>query len=131
MTAALTDDARALLSGANTAHLATVLPDGGPHSVPLWIDLEGDRIAFLTGPDSVKARNIAREPRVAVSLTAADNPFVMTTVRGRVVERIDGDRAWEIIDRISRKYTGQPYPERTGRVVYLVEPEHVTGMSFG
>ena len=49
---------RALLEAPNYAHLATVLPDGSPHSVPLWVGLEGDHIVFLTGPDSRKARNI-------------------------------------------------------------------------
>jgi hypothetical protein len=34
---------RPLLDGANMAHLATVLPDGSPHSVPVWIGLEGER----------------------------------------------------------------------------------------
>jgi hypothetical protein len=34
-----------------------------------------------------------------------------------------GGGAWAIIDRIAHKYTGQPYPLRTDRVVFLVEPE--------
>ena len=57
---------RALLDGANYAHVATVLPDGGPHSVPVWVGLQGDRIAFLTSPGSRKARNLDRDPRVAI-----------------------------------------------------------------
>ena len=48
----LPDGVRALFDGPNYAHVATVLPDGGPHSVPVWVGLEGNRIAFLTGPDS-------------------------------------------------------------------------------
>ena len=40
---ALTDDARAILEGRAFAHLATVLPDGAPHSVPVWIGVDGDR----------------------------------------------------------------------------------------
>ena len=44
---------RALIEGPNYAHLAAVLPDGLPHSVPLWAGLEGDRVAFLTGPGPV------------------------------------------------------------------------------
>jgi hypothetical protein len=47
---------------------------------------------------------------VAISITAHDNPFSMTIIRGRVAEKITGDEAWDIIDRIARKYTGQPYP---------------------
>jgi hypothetical protein len=52
-------------------------------------------------------------------------------IRGRVVERVDGDRAWEIIDRISRKYTGQPYPLRTGRIILLIQPDRAQAVTFG
>jgi hypothetical protein len=45
---------------------------------------------------------------MALSLTPADNPFHPVIVRGRVVEWLEGDAAWEIIDRISTKYTGAP-----------------------
>src|SRR5262245_26429480 len=120
----LSEAVRALLDGPNIAHIATLLPDGAPHSAPLWIDREGDRIAILTGPGSRKARNLDADPRVAISLTAHDDPFTMAVIRGRVAERVEGDRAWTIIDRISHKYTGQPYPLRTDRVVYLIEAEH-------
>ena len=122
---------RALLDGPNYAHIATVLPDGAPHSVPVWIGLEGGRIAFLTGPGSRKAQNLDRDPRVAISITAHDNPFTMAVIRGHVAERVDGDEAWAIIDRISRKYTGQPYPLRAGRVVFLIDHEHAQAHQFG
>jgi PPOX class probable F420-dependent enzyme len=126
----LPDDVRSLVEGANVAHLATLLPDGAPHSVPLWVGLEGDRIAFLTAPGSRKARNVARDPRVSISLTRADDPHTMAQIRGRVVERVEGDAAWAIIDRLSQKYIGAPYPLRSDRVVFLVEPEHAWGMVF-
>jgi hypothetical protein len=57
----LPDDVRALLDGPNYAHLVTVLPNGAPHSVPVWVGLEGDHIAFLTSPGSRKARNLDRD----------------------------------------------------------------------
>jgi PPOX class probable F420-dependent enzyme len=114
---------RRVLDGTSLAHLATVLPDGSPHSVPLWIGTLGDRIVFLTGPDSRKARNLRRNPRVALSIVPADNPFEPVVIRGRVVEWIDGDAGWEIIDAISLKYTGGPYPREQDRVVIVVEPD--------
>jgi hypothetical protein len=42
-----------------------------------------------------------------------------------------GDAAWEIIDRLSHKYVGQPYGERTDRIVFLVEPERAWAQVFG
>jgi PPOX class probable F420-dependent enzyme len=121
---------RALFEGPNYAHLATLLPDGGPHSVPLWVDLEGRYITFLTDPASRKARNLERDPRVAVSVTDRAQPFTMAQVRGRVTRRVEGVEAWSIIDRISNKYAGQPYSLRTDRVVFLIEPEHAWAKAY-
>jgi PPOX class probable F420-dependent enzyme len=122
----LNPETRAHFDTAAVAHLATVLPDGGPHSVPLWVGTHGEHIVFLTGPESRKARNLRRDPRVALSLTAVDNPFLPVLVRGRVVRWLDGDEAWEIIDRIAMKYIGGPYDRSQQRVVALVEPERQT-----
>jgi PPOX class probable F420-dependent enzyme len=123
-------DVRAIFDGPNYAHLATLLPDGGPHSVPVWVGLEGDRIAFMTDPTSRKARNLDRDPRVAISITDREQPYAMAMVRGRVAERLEGDAGWAVIDRISRKYTGGPYPLRTDRVAFMVEPEHALARTF-
>ncbi len=118
------DDIRAVLDGPVTAHLATVLPDGSPHSVPVWIGTHGDRLAFLTGPESRKARNLRRDPRVAISLTPPENPFQPVILRGHVAEWVAGDAGWEIVDRIATKYIGGPYPRDQERVVALIEVDH-------
>jgi hypothetical protein len=47
-------------------------------------------------------------------------------IRGRVAEWIEGDAAWEIIDQLAAKYTGQPYPRGQERVVAVIEPERQT-----
>jgi PPOX class probable F420-dependent enzyme len=118
----LEPDIRRVLDTTAVAHLATVLPDGSPHSVPLWAGAEGERIAILTGPGTRKARNLRRDPRVALSLTPPDDPFTPVIVRGQVVEWLDGDAAREVMDRIAAKYTGQPYPRGQERIVALIEP---------
>jgi hypothetical protein len=47
----------------------------------------------------------------------------------RVVEWLEGDAAWEIIDQLSTRYTGQPYPRGQERVVAVIEPErHSVGI---
>ncbi len=119
----LDPDVRRVLDGTSLAHLASVLPDGAPHSVPVWIGTVGDHVAILTGPGSRKARNLRRDPRVALSLTSADNPYQPVIIRGRVVEWLEGDAAWEIVDRISTKYIGRPYGRDEARVVALIEPD--------
>jgi PPOX class probable F420-dependent enzyme len=126
----LPDDIRALFEGANFAHVATVLPNGGPHSVPVWVGMEGDRIAFFTQPGSRKARNIDRDPRVALSIVDHANPYLRAAVRGRVVERVYGDAALEIMDRMAIRYTGEPFPYRQG-MAFLVEPERASSQQLG
>lgn len=120
----LSDDVRAVLDGTPIAHLATTLPDGSPHSIPLWIGTVGDRVAFLTGPDSRKARNLRRDPRVAISLTPPDAPFPPVMLRGRVVEWLDGEEGWKVVDAIATKYTRAPYGRDQERVVGLIEVDH-------
>jgi PPOX class probable F420-dependent enzyme len=126
MTTKLDSDIRQMLDADPIAHLATVLPDGAPHAVPIWIGTEGDHVAMLTRPNSRKARNLRRDPRLAISLTAPDNPYHPVSVRGTVVEWLDGDTAWEIVDRIATKYIGGPYPRDEERIVALIEPTHVS-----
>lgn len=108
------------------AHLASILPDGAPHTVPVWIGTHGDRIAVLTGPQSRKARNLRRDPRVALSLTPTDDPFQPIAIRGRVTEWLEGEAAWQVIDEVSVKYTGRPYGRDQERVVALIDPERQT-----
>jgi len=120
----LTPDVRALLDGTPIAHLATLLPDGSPHSIPLWVGTRGDQVAFLTGPGSRKARNLRRDPRVALSFTPADAPFPPVILRGRVVQWLDGEEGWAAVDEIAAKYTGQPYGREQERVVGLIEIDY-------
>jgi PPOX class probable F420-dependent enzyme len=107
---------------AAVAHVATLMPDGGPHSVPVWVGVEGDRLAFFSIAGSRKDRNISADPRVAVSVTSPDDPLDMAFVRGTVVERIEGEEALPVIDRISTAYTGEPYPVREGMALFLIAP---------
>ncbi|MDA0185116.1 TIGR03618 family F420-dependent PPOX class oxidoreductase [Solirubrobacter phytolaccae] len=119
------DDVRALLGAPNIAHLATLLKDGAPHSIALWIGVEGELISIFTWPKALKARNMDRDDRVAISVHQHDRPLTSATIRGRVVQRLEGDPAWAIVDRMSQDYQGTPYPRDQEMVVYLIEPERV------
>lgn len=125
MSVPLSENIKALFRGANFAHLATLMPDGAPQVVPVWVDLEGDRILVGTGEGSLKARNVARDPRVALSIVSQANPYLEAQLRGRVVERRpDPELARK--DHVSRKYTGKPFPWRdhaAGQVILVIEVE--------
>jgi hypothetical protein len=63
---------------------------------------------------------------MALSIAPVDNPFQPVTLRGRIVEWLEGDAAWEIVDKLSTKYTGAPYARGQERVVLVIEPERQT-----
>jgi PPOX class probable F420-dependent enzyme len=125
----LDDQVRELFEGANFGHVATLMADGSPHSAAVWVGLEGDRIAFFTQEQSPKARNLGRDPRVAISITDHANPYRTARVRGRLVDTLEGEAALAVIDRLSNSYTGKPFPMRSG-IVYLIEPERVGFMNL-
>jgi PPOX class probable F420-dependent enzyme len=105
----LTDKEREILSGKNFVHLATINKDGSPQVSPVWVDLEGDLIVINTARGRVKERNIARDPRVALSAISQNDPYDDIALRGVVVETT-GEGAREHIDKLSQKYLGKPYP---------------------
>jgi PPOX class probable F420-dependent enzyme len=118
----ISNDIRSLLDRPNFAHLATLMSDGSPQSVPVWIGREDDRVLICTGEGSLKARNTLRDPRVAMSVVDVHNPYEEVQLRGRVVERRP-DRDFHYMDVISKKYTGKPFPFRNpeGRVALVIE----------
>src|SRR5262249_47685661 len=87
MPADLSPDVIRLIDGRNFAHLATLRADGSPHSAPVWIGREGNRLYIATDDNSVKGRNTKRDPRVAISVVDLDDPYSEAQIRGRVVER--------------------------------------------
>lgn len=124
MSSELSAEVRQLVDGANFAHLSTLMPDGSPQSVPVWIGREGDFIVICTGENSLKARNTKRDPRVALSIVDFHDPYKEVQIRGRVVERRP-DPELKVMDPISLKYTGKPFPFRNpeGRVALMIAAE--------
>jgi PPOX class probable F420-dependent enzyme len=123
--AALSPEVKQLIDHPNFAHLATLMPDGSPQSVPVWVGREGDRIIISTSEGSLKGKNTKRDPRVALSIVDFDNPYEEVQIRGRVVER-RADPELKTIDAISHKYIGKPFPMRgDGQVALVVEAEKV------
>lgn len=114
---------RELLEGPNYVHVATLMPDGSPHSVAMWGGVEGNRVTIFTGsPRTLKARNLARDGRVAISVIDHGNPYRGAQLRGHVAETRHGAEALEAMDRLAEKYTGAPFPWRTDEgTLYLIE----------
>jgi PPOX class probable F420-dependent enzyme len=122
----LSRDLRRLLDQPNFAHLATLMPDGSPHSAPVWVGREGDFILITTEGSSLKGKNTQRDPRVAVSIVDFHDPYVEAQIRGRVVEQRP-DPELKYYDAFSQKYVGKPWPYREEKspVVLVIEPDKV------
>jgi PPOX class probable F420-dependent enzyme len=101
------DAVRELLEAPNYVHLATLRADGSPRNWVVWVGVEGDRILICTSETVWKAKDMRRDPRVAMSVADLGNPYWMAALQGRVVE-IRPDEGCRYMDPISVKYTGAP-----------------------
>ena len=95
---------RELLGKPVLAHLATIMKDGSPQVTPLWVDTDGEYVYVNTAESRVKARNMKRDTRVAVSVVDSQNAYRAVQIRGRVVE-ITHEGADEHINKLSKKYS--------------------------
>ncbi len=118
----LSDDVKKLIDQPNFAHLATLMPDGSPHSAPVWMAREGDLLLVCTEATSLKGKNTQRDPRVSPCIVDFRDPYTEAQVRGRVIERRPDPRL-EYFDRMSRKYIGKPWPYRDEKspIVLVIE----------
>lgn len=125
MATRLTQKAMVFIEGKNFAHLATLLPDGSPHVAPVWIDHDEDMILVNTAIGRVKQRNVARDPRVSLSIVDSNNPYDRVVIHGRVVSTTE-QGADAHIDKLAKKYTGANKYEKSSpterRIIFKIEP---------
>lgn len=116
-------DVRELLDAPNYVHLSTLRADGSPRNWVVWVGLEGELILVCTSRVIWKAKDMLRDPRVALSVTDMDNPYRMAALQGRVVE-VRPDEGCRYMDPISYKYTRAPFPSRgPDRVCFAIAVE--------
>jgi PPOX class probable F420-dependent enzyme len=121
-----------LLQEKHLAVLSTIMRDGSPQATPVWVDVEpdGTHILINTVEGHLKANNIDRDPRVAVTVVDAQNPFRSVVVRGVVVETRGPDQgATEHIHMLAKKYTGRDRytfrREGERRLILRIKPTNV------
>lgn len=71
------------LRGRHVCVLSTIGPDGAPVLTPIWYLYKRDKILMRTDPGSIKALNVARDPRVSICVQDERPPYVSVTVYGR------------------------------------------------
>lgn len=131
------DEIRAFLShGTRTAKLATSGPGGQPHVMPVWFLLDGEELVFTTGSDSVKGRNLRRNPRAAVVVDEEVAPYAFVHMRGHVTLSEDSEQLLRFATAIGGRYMGADRAEEFGRrnampgeLLVRLRPEHVTALA--
>ncbi|MGK5732485.1 PPOX class F420-dependent oxidoreductase [Streptomyces sp. URMC 124] len=133
MAATLSDDLKKLLDDSPVfATVATIQPDGSPQLTVTWLSRDGDDLLISTTVGRRKEQNLRRDPRVTVMINPHNAPYTYAEVRGTADLTTEGGQ--ELINELSRKYTGKDYADfnpaakdDAERVVVRVTPRKVVG----
>jgi PPOX class probable F420-dependent enzyme len=118
----------ALLALPNPAVVATIRPDGSPHTVATWYDWEEGRVLLNMDAGRLRLAYLRRDPRAALTVLV-DNAETQVSLIGRVVE-IYPDKDLADIDRLARRYYGGAFsPRDRPRVSAWMQPDRWHGWS--
>jgi PPOX class probable F420-dependent enzyme len=128
MSVELSEGARRVLDAKSYATVATLNPNGGPQTSVVWVLRDGDAVLFSTTRQRQKGRNLARDPRISMTIMDPGNPLEYIELRGRAEVTDDTDH--ELENALFQKYMGEdaPPPEPgVQRVRVRVVPDKATG----
>ncbi|MEV0993090.1 PPOX class F420-dependent oxidoreductase [Streptomyces sp. NPDC049949] len=133
MSAALSDDLQKIIDDTPVfATVATVQPDGRPQLSVTWLGRDGDDLLISTTVGRRKEKNLRRDPRITVMINPHNAPYTYAEVRGTATLTTEGGQ--DLINELSRKYTGKDYADfnpasadDAERVVVRVTPDKVVG----
>ena len=125
----LSDAHRELIDGKNYATIATVNPDGSPHTSIVWVKRDGDDLLVSTVVGRKKDRNLRKDPRVSISVLDHGNPYRYAEFRGEATLSLEG--GFDLINDLAHKYIGGDYQGDVGtdnvRVIVRLSPTKITG----
>jgi PPOX class probable F420-dependent enzyme len=110
----LPEDLITLLRQPSLCFLTTLMPDGSPQMTQTWVDTDGRHVVINTVQGFQKARNVERDPRVAICVAEPSTRASCYAIRGRVVD-ITTKGGAEHIEALAQRYLGAPYPWYGGR----------------
>jgi PPOX class probable F420-dependent enzyme len=122
----LTEEAAAWFGAPNFGFVATSEPDGQPQLSMVWVTVKAGEVLFSTTKERRKYHNLVRVPRATILVPKDRDPYRYCEVRGKVV--VDEDPGGELIQELSRAYTGGPFTAdtpATRRVIVRISPAHV------
>jgi len=119
------------LSRPNPAVVATLRPDGSPHTAATWYDWEDGRVLLNMAETRLRLGFLRRDPRAALTVLDEGSWYRHVSLLGRVVS-IEDDVDLADIDRLARRYTGRDYRSREQkRVSAWLEPDRWHGWAGG
>ena len=114
------------LSRPNPAVVATLRPDGSPHTAATWYDWEDGRVLLNMAETRLRLGFLRRDPRAALTVLDKGSWYRHVSLLGRVVS-IEDDPDLAGIDRLSIRYYGKPFHSRDARrVTAWMEPDRWT-----
>jgi PPOX class probable F420-dependent enzyme len=121
-----------LLEKPTFAHLATIRPDGSPQSSVMWFTYDGERIRMTHTKTRQKFRNLADEPRVAISIADPEDQYRFLEVRGVVESIEDDDAEASFYKSLQTRYSmDYPIPDAAVRVIMTIRPEKFVAVQDG
>ena len=114
----------ARLAAARNYWLSTTTPSGAPHAAPVWGVVTGGTLYLYSERSTVKARNLAADPRVVVHLESGDDVVI---VRGTAE---DAGSPAEIPTWSGRCRPNTP-PRKTGSTSPMPTPISTSSMPSG
>lgn len=121
-------DVERRLRDAENYWVVTVGRDGTPQATPVWGVWLDDSFFFSCGADTVKARNLARNPRVAVHLESGSQA-VMLRGTAQLIGETDEPR---VIAALQAKYGKDMVPDTFGALAgvgFTVTPQSILSWS--
>lgn len=107
-----------ILESTTLGHLATIGEQGRPQVNPVWFLWDGEDVLLSVKADTVKYRNLRRDPHVAISFIDRENSFHYVEVRGEVTE-FELYRDLTFVNQLAQTYTGQDMdPAEDGKERY-------------
>jgi len=119
------------LARPNAAVVASLRPDGSPHTAPTWYDWDDGHVLLNMDESRIRLGHLRRDPRAALTVFDAVDWYRHVSLIGRVVS-IEDDVGLTDIDRLAVRYTGRPFRRRDSpRVSAWLEPERWHAWSGG
>jgi hypothetical protein len=118
----------ARLASARNYWLGTTAANDAPHTAPIWGVVVDDRFFIYSERETVKAKNIERDPRVVVHLESTEHVVI---VYGRMIDEGQPSDRPDVVHALSVKYDAAgdsqylPSVNEDFDVLYRLQPERV------